>query len=194
MFFYYVSLQGCGEDFVIHREKKRKRFRIRSPDYPNNYLNDRYCFWTVRAEPGRTLSVHFMRFATEANYDYLSIGQGTRRDDDRSVLLYKHSGIAIPADFKTNRRMPKANELWITFRSDDWDNDKGFVIEVTDNTLYGASQKLEYILFFCYNIRYFLFKIFLEYMTENLPNFFPWLISCYRCSVCRKQSAANAPK
>ncbi len=79
-------------------------------------------------------SYRFKRFKTEENYDYISVGHGSIRDDPQSTVVFKHSGTRRPAQNEFNSR---GNSIWITFRADDWDGKEGFLIKVQDTQNYG---------------------------------------------------------
>lgn len=128
--------QRCGKDYVIKAEKARSRsVKIYSPNWPKRYTNDRFCYWTVTGAEGHKLSVRIKKFKTERNFDYLSIGNGDRYDDENSMIVFKHSGLQKPKQKKFNT---KSNKVWISFRSDDWENERGFYIEVSDTLRYDA--------------------------------------------------------
>ena len=86
--YYYCFGSGCGEDVFL--SPKKKKTRIQSPRYPDNYPNDYFCFWTVSVPQGHKLSVNFLRFDTEPNYDLLSLGTGYNRESSRSIIIFKH--------------------------------------------------------------------------------------------------------
>ncbi|XP_033639659.1 bone morphogenetic protein 1-like [Asterias rubens] len=123
----YQAPVRCGED--IYLSPKKKKYRVQSPRYPDNYPNDYFCFWTVAVPDGHKIAVNFMRFDTEPNYDLLSLGTGYNRESSRTIIIFKHSGKRgpQPSQFDVN-----SNVVWITFKSDDWESSKGFVIEFTD--------------------------------------------------------------
>nr|XP_054767426.1 CUB and sushi domain-containing protein 3-like [Lytechinus pictus] len=129
-----LAPKRCGEDFVFDLSKKRRQYRIRHPGFPSQYLNDRFCFWTISTAPGHFLYVEFKKFNTEENFDYVSVGQGLRRDDQASTLIYKFNGKQQSFMFQTNRNMPNPHQVWVTFKSDDWDTSDGFIIEVSDSS------------------------------------------------------------
>lgn len=130
-----LAPQRCGEDIFLDPTKKRRFANIRSPGYPQRYPSDLFCFWTVSVPRGRKLSVRIRRFESEANYDYMSIGHGTVRDDPRDTVIFKHSGDKLPAQREFNS---KGSSIWITFRADDWDSKSGFAIRVQDTQEYDA--------------------------------------------------------
>ncbi|PIK49592.1 putative CUB and sushi domain-containing protein 2 [Apostichopus japonicus] len=128
--------QRCGRDYVIKEGHASTRsIRIYSPNWPKRYTDDRFCYWTVQAPEGHRLGVKIKKFKTERNFDFVSIGNGLRYDAEETVIVFKHSGKQKPSQKKFNT---KGNQLWISFRSDDWENDKGFYIEVADTLRYDA--------------------------------------------------------
>ncbi|XP_072029566.1 dorsal-ventral patterning tolloid-like protein 1 [Amphiura filiformis] len=114
----------CGEDLTI--EAGGATFI--------NYLyydNGMDCFWTVKAAEGQEIVVNFRQFASEPQYDSLSLGTGMKEEPENpgQYIIYKHSGAEVPdpAEFKV-----ESNEIWVRFTSDDWDRKSGFSLEVTD--------------------------------------------------------------
>ncbi|XP_071945633.1 tolloid-like protein 2 [Antedon mediterranea] len=121
-----MAPKRCGQDYFISGDKKAKRRRIRSMNFPDNYYNDRFCFWRIRVPEGDRISVFFRQFNTELNYDYVSVGNGEKYDNDAETIVYKHSGENLP---KPKSFTSTGNVMWLTFKSDDWDSRKGFVID-----------------------------------------------------------------
>ncbi|XP_022087490.1 bone morphogenetic protein 1-like [Acanthaster planci] len=128
----YQAPVRCGEDIFL--EPTRRKVRIHSPRFPENYPGDYFCFWTVSVPEGHNLTVNFKRFETEPNYDLLSLGTGYNRENSRSVIIFKHSGFKKPSPSAFD---VASNIVWVTFKSDDWENFKGFSIEFVD----GARQQ-----------------------------------------------------
>lgn len=125
----------CGEDIDLAAQSGNRTVRIVSPNYPRQYPSDVYCYWMVKTAEGSTLSVSFKKFDSEPNYDFFSLGTGEKEDeeDPSNYLIYKHSGPELPDP--TAFRV-KGNTLWMTFKSDDWDNYSGFEVHVADTSVY----------------------------------------------------------
>ncbi|XP_038044614.1 bone morphogenetic protein 1-like [Patiria miniata] len=123
----YQAPVRCGEDIFLG--PNRRKYRIQSPGYPDLYPGDYYCFWTISVPEGHTMTVEFKRFETEPNYDLVSLGTGYNRENERSVIIFNHSGLKKPSPSKFD---VNSNTVWLTFKSDDWENFKGFSIEFMD--------------------------------------------------------------
>ncbi|XP_071496572.1 tolloid-like protein 2 [Diadema antillarum] len=125
----------CGEDIDLSQQSGNRTARIVSPNYPRQYPSDIFCYWMVKTSEGGSLSVSFKKFDTEPNYDFFSLGVGAKENEEEpsSYLIYKHSGPELPdpASFRI-----QGNQLWISFKSDDWDNYSGFEIHVADTSVF----------------------------------------------------------
>ncbi|KAM6149501.1 CUB and sushi domain-containing protein 1 [Erethizon dorsatum] len=95
--------------------------RILSPGYPAPYDNNLHCTWTVEAEPGRTISLHFIVFDTELAHDILKVWDGPV---DSDILLKEWSGSALPEDTHST-----FNSLTLQFHSDFFISKSGFSIQ-----------------------------------------------------------------
>eukprot|EP00057_Strongylocentrotus_purpuratus_P031228 XP_783971.3 PREDICTED: CUB and sushi domain-containing protein 2 [Strongylocentrotus purpuratus] len=124
----------CGEDIDLS-ERTNKTVRILSPNYPRQYPSDIHCYWMIKTAEGSTLSASFKKFDTEPDYDFFSLGTGEKEDeeDPTKYLIFKHSGPELPdpTSFKI-----KGDTMWISFRSDDWDNYSGFEVHVADTSVF----------------------------------------------------------
>lgn len=119
---------GCGADYELSEELNS--VEITSPGFPNRYPGDMYCFWRAKGPPDSKITVEFLAFNTEANYDYLSLGEGHKCDpvDRMNYAVYKHSGSSLPEPsvFTVNQ-----NEIFASFYSDSYDFASGFHIRVS---------------------------------------------------------------
>ncbi|KAM5264090.1 CUB and sushi domain-containing protein 1 [Ctenodactylus gundi] len=95
--------------------------RILSPGYPAPYDNNLHCSWTVEADPGRTISLHFIVFDTELAHDILKVWDGP---PEGSVLLKEWSGSALPDDVHST-----FSSLTLHFDSDFFISKSGFSIQ-----------------------------------------------------------------
>ncbi|XP_077985321.1 dorsal-ventral patterning protein tolloid-like [Glandiceps talaboti] len=94
---------------------------ILSPNHPFKYLTKENCHWTIASPDGDAIFLHFLDFATEDQYDKLTIGM-TGSDDD----IYNLSGITVPQDI-----LLFTSSIWLKFISDGGNNYRGFKIELT---------------------------------------------------------------
>ena len=66
---------------------------LTSINYPNSYVNNLRCLWTVQCQEGGRILVEFIDFRTEPGYDYLYIGtaqngtaqNGTAQNGNRTL-------------------------------------------------------------------------------------------------------------
>nr|XP_042118808.1 CUB and sushi domain-containing protein 1 isoform X2 [Peromyscus maniculatus bairdii] len=95
--------------------------RILSPGYPAPYDNNLHCTWTIEADPGKTISLHFIVFDTETAHDILKVWDGPV---DSNILLKEWSGSALPEDIHST-----FNSLTLQFDSDFFISKSGFSIQ-----------------------------------------------------------------
>ncbi|XP_022426555.1 CUB and sushi domain-containing protein 1 [Delphinapterus leucas] len=95
--------------------------RILSPGYPAPYDNNLHCTWVVEADPGKTISLHFIVFDTELAHDILKVWDGPV---DSAILLKEWSGSALPEDIHST-----FNSLTLQFDSDFFISKSGFSIQ-----------------------------------------------------------------
>ncbi|XP_041458355.1 cubilin-like [Lytechinus variegatus] len=86
-----------------------------SPNYPNNYPNNRDCVWTINAPVGNQVSINFTDFNLEAHsscvYDYVTIRNGGY---ESSPLVGTYCGSSInPTTFISH-----SHQMRINFHSD----------------------------------------------------------------------------
>ncbi|XP_064225865.1 CUB and sushi domain-containing protein 1 [Aotus nancymaae] len=95
--------------------------RILSPGYPAPYDNNLHCTWVIEADPGKTISLHFIVFDTEMAHDILKVWDGPV---DSDILLKEWSGSALPEDIHST-----FNSLTLQFDSDFFISKSGFSIQ-----------------------------------------------------------------
>uniref|UniRef100_A0A8C0U790 CUB and Sushi multiple domains 1 n=1 Tax=Cyanistes caeruleus TaxID=156563 RepID=A0A8C0U790_CYACU len=95
--------------------------RILSPGYPAPYDNNLHCTWIIEADPGKTISLHFIVFDTEVAHDILKVWDGPV---ESSILLKEWSGSALPEDIHST-----FNSLTLQFDSDFFISKSGFSIQ-----------------------------------------------------------------
>ncbi|XP_063297188.1 CUB and sushi domain-containing protein 1 [Pelobates fuscus] len=95
--------------------------RILSPGYPAPYENNFHCTWILEADPGKTISLHFIVFDTEVSHDILKVWDGPV---DSNVLLKEWSGSSLPEDIHST-----FNSLTLQFDSDFFISKSGFSIQ-----------------------------------------------------------------
>ncbi|XP_023598845.1 CUB and sushi domain-containing protein 1-like [Trichechus manatus latirostris] len=95
--------------------------RILSPGYPAPYDHNLHCTWIIEADPGKTISLHFIVFDTEMAHDILKVWDGPV---DSNILLKEWSGSALPEDIHST-----FNSLTLQFDSDFFISKSGFSIQ-----------------------------------------------------------------
>ncbi|XP_019508240.1 PREDICTED: CUB and sushi domain-containing protein 1 [Hipposideros armiger] len=95
--------------------------RLLSPGYPAPYDNNLHCTWVIEADPGKTISLHFIVFDTELAHDILKVWDGPV---DSDVLLKEWSGSALPGDIHST-----FSSLTLQFDSDFFISKSGFSIQ-----------------------------------------------------------------
>ncbi|XP_075718053.1 CUB and sushi domain-containing protein 1 [Rhinoderma darwinii] len=95
--------------------------RILSPGYPAPYENNVHCTWILEADPGKSISLHFIVFDTEVSHDILKVWDGPV---DSDVLLKEWSGSSLPEDIHST-----FNSLTLQFDSDFFISKSGFSIQ-----------------------------------------------------------------
>nr|XP_043886771.1 CUB and sushi domain-containing protein 1-like [Solea senegalensis] len=103
--------------------------RILSPGYPAPYDNNLHCTWTIEADTGKTISLHFIVFDTEIGHDILRVWDGPSGPSDRGILLKEWSGPALPEDIHST-----FNILTLQFDSDYFISKQGFSIQFSTTT------------------------------------------------------------
>ncbi|XP_072033244.1 uncharacterized protein [Amphiura filiformis] len=91
------EVQVCSEpEIIIARDSK---VNLTSYGYPNNYMNNMRCFWTVRCQEGGRILVQFIDFSTEMLFDNLYIGTAQNgRLLGYSDNALPHLDVLSPAD------------------------------------------------------------------------------------------------
>uniref|UniRef100_A0A803VYI3 CUB and Sushi multiple domains 2 n=1 Tax=Ficedula albicollis TaxID=59894 RepID=A0A803VYI3_FICAL len=100
--------------------------RILSPGYPTPYDHNLNCIWTIEAEPGCTIGLHFMVFHTEEFHDVLRIWDGPV---ENGILLREMSGSGLPGDIHST-----FNSLILQFNTDFFTSKQGFAIQFSVST------------------------------------------------------------
>uniref|UniRef100_A0A3P8W7T0 CUB and Sushi multiple domains 1 n=1 Tax=Cynoglossus semilaevis TaxID=244447 RepID=A0A3P8W7T0_CYNSE len=103
--------------------------RILSPGYPAPYDNNLHCSWTIEADTGKTISLHFIVFDTEIDHDILRVWDGPSGPSDGGILLKEWSGPALPEDIHST-----FNILTLQFDSDYFISKQGFSIQFSTTT------------------------------------------------------------
>ena len=69
---------SCGETFV--NVSNNVSWNITSPGWPEQYLDDQHCLWSVVAAVGYRVVLTFIEFTLEEDYDFLYVGNENRSD------------------------------------------------------------------------------------------------------------------
>ncbi|CAK8687745.1 unnamed protein product [Clavelina lepadiformis] len=108
----------CGGDI------RRDSGQIQSPNYPDEYSQNRECLWRLLVDEGFQVGISFQAFKLErhdtCSYDYLEIRDG---DSETSPLIGQFCGYDLPDDLKST-----GNSLLLKFISDGSVNKEGFAV------------------------------------------------------------------
>lgn len=92
---------------------------VTSPNYPDNYPDNKVCGVLIQAAPGHLINLTFLAFNTEDGYDIVTVYDNDSEDDTRKIGDY--SGKKVPDTITST-----SNNLYIKFSSDLVKNFSGF--------------------------------------------------------------------
>ena len=103
--------------------------QLKSPGFPNNYPNNKICYWTITVPFGFSVTLDFETFevsddASLCQYDYVEIRDG---GDLTSKILGKFCGNTLPGSIRST-----GNQLFVKFHSDHSNQYKGFSASLTN--------------------------------------------------------------
>ena len=114
-----ISLSGsCPNTYDIQASE------ITSPNYPSGYGNHEDCNWNLEAPRGKRIELKIIDVSMEPSLkcriDSLEVFNGNREDQDNSIrrVCGNDSGVI----------MSTSNQVYLRFRTDDRDTDRGFKI------------------------------------------------------------------
>ncbi|XP_078681283.1 uncharacterized protein LOC144916141 isoform X2 [Branchiostoma floridae x Branchiostoma belcheri] len=90
-----------------------------SPNYPNNYPNDKDCRYEISVTPPKVVRLTFMDFNIEDPYDVLLVYDGNTTDDTWEIG--KLNGANIPSPITSSE-----SNMTVLFHADNRGNRKGF--------------------------------------------------------------------
>uniref|UniRef100_A0AAY4CUY3 CUB and Sushi multiple domains 3a n=1 Tax=Denticeps clupeoides TaxID=299321 RepID=A0AAY4CUY3_9TELE len=94
---------------------------ILSPNYPHPYPHSKDCDWLIAVNPDYVLSLAFISFSIEPNYDFLYIYDGP---DSNSPLIGSFQDSKLPERIESS-----SNTMYLAFRSDGSVSYAGFHLE-----------------------------------------------------------------
>ena len=109
-------------DVIVINIPANETAEINSPFYPNDYDRNMDVVWTIHAEKGQKILVHFIDYNTEACYDLLRAGNGDDFTDPSTALFY-WSGFKLPPRFASTE-----NVMWLRFTTDSYRERYGFFL------------------------------------------------------------------
>lgn len=129
---YSASTSSCGGDFVMESGA------FNSPSYPDPYLPNLECVWTIRSSPGNRLQLSFIDFHLQGGSgcqnDYVEIREG----NSTGHLVGCFSGNDLPSNYTS----VIGHILWIKFASDASISGAGF--RAAFSHLYGNDLEGEF--------------------------------------------------
>ncbi|XP_037243046.1 cubilin isoform X5 [Falco rusticolus] len=122
---YTASSSSCGGTFHMDRGA------FNSPGYPEPYLLNTECVWTILSSPGNRLQLSFIAFQVEdssgCTKDFLEIREGSAT----GTLAGRFCGNSLPSNYTST----VGHVLWVRFVSDSSGTGAGF--RATFSHLYG---------------------------------------------------------
>ncbi|XP_040449627.1 cubilin isoform X3 [Falco naumanni] len=122
---YTASSSSCGGTFHMDRGA------FNSPGYPEPYLLNTECVWTILSSPGNRLQLSFIVFQVEdsrgCTKDFLEIREGSAT----GTLAGRFCGNSLPSNYTST----VGHVLWVKFVSDSSGTGAGF--RATFSHLYG---------------------------------------------------------
>ncbi|XP_075409854.1 CUB and sushi domain-containing protein 2 isoform X3 [Tenrec ecaudatus] len=100
--------------------------QVLSPGYPAPYEHNLNCIWTIEADAGCTIGLHFLVFDTEEVHDVLRIWDGPV---ESGVLLKELSGPALPKDLHST-----FSSVVLQFNTDFFTSKQGFAVQFSVST------------------------------------------------------------
>uniref|UniRef100_A0A5F8GTY5 CUB and Sushi multiple domains 2 n=1 Tax=Monodelphis domestica TaxID=13616 RepID=A0A5F8GTY5_MONDO len=100
--------------------------QVLSPGYPAPYDHNLNCVWTIEADAGCTIGLHFLVFDTEEVHDVLRIWDGPV---ESGILLKELSGPMLPGNIHST-----FSSVVLQFNTDFFTSKQGFAIQFTVST------------------------------------------------------------
>ncbi|XP_078013136.1 LOW QUALITY PROTEIN: CUB and sushi domain-containing protein 2 [Phascolarctos cinereus] len=100
--------------------------QVLSPGYPAPYDHNLNCVWTIEADAGCTIGLHFLVFDTEEVHDVLRIWDGPV---ESGILLKELSGHMLPSNIHST-----FSSVVLQFNTDFFTSKQGFAIQFSVST------------------------------------------------------------
>nr|NP_001098368.1 enteropeptidase-1 [Oryzias latipes]BAF57203.1 enteropeptidase-1 [Oryzias latipes] len=117
----------CGGPFDLWEPNST----FTSPNYPQSYGDRAECLWTLHAEKGQNIQLHFLDFDVEATYDVVEVRDGAGLN---STLLAVLSG----SDGPTHDLYSTDNQMTVWFYTDSGGFGRGFRANFTSGVNLGS--------------------------------------------------------
>uniref|UniRef100_A0A3P9JRW9 Transmembrane serine protease 15 n=2 Tax=Oryzias latipes TaxID=8090 RepID=A0A3P9JRW9_ORYLA len=117
----------CGGPFDLWEPNST----FTSPNYPQSYGDGAECLWTLHAEKGQNIQLHFLDFDVEATYDVVEVRDGAGLN---STLLAVLSG----SDGPTRDLYSTDNQMTVWFYTDSGGFGRGFRANFTSGVNLGS--------------------------------------------------------
>ncbi|XP_071822362.1 uncharacterized protein [Apostichopus japonicus] len=122
-FGFYVGVDtGCQ---ITHKLPLGGSYTFQTPNYPNNYDFDEFCWWEINGEHTQNLRIEVEDFSTEEGFDVAEIGYG-------GVPLLTSRLLATSGTMSGSMSI-NYFRAWVTFTSDSSVQSKGFRMTVYDD-------------------------------------------------------------
>ncbi|XP_036976139.1 enteropeptidase isoform X2 [Acanthopagrus latus] len=117
----------CGGPFNLWEPNST----FSSPNYPHSYGDESKCLWTLHADEGQNIQLHFMDFDIETAYDVVEVRDGAEANSPLLAVLTGSEGTAQDI-FSTTNKMA----VW--FFTDDSQYGRGFKANFTTGVNLGV--------------------------------------------------------
>ncbi|XP_029283462.1 enteropeptidase-like, partial [Cottoperca gobio] len=117
----------CGGPFDLWEPNST----FSSPNYPQSYGNKAQCQWTLHANGGHNIQLHFLDFDVEATYDVVEVRDGA---GPYSTLLAVLTG----SDGPTHKLFSTTNQMTVWFFTDSSVHGRGFRANFTSGVNLGS--------------------------------------------------------
>ncbi|KAK2859692.1 hypothetical protein Q5P01_004312 [Channa striata] len=117
----------CGGPFDLWEPKST----FSSPNYPQPYVKDAECLWTLHTVEGRNIQLHFLDFDTEHFYDIVEVRDGAGPDSTLLALLTGTESL-------THDLFSTTNQMTIWFYTDEIIQRQGFKAKFTTGVGLGS--------------------------------------------------------
>ena len=118
--FSFITVYECGQNVDAQSGT------LSSPDYPNNYIDFRTCYYLIRVPNAQKIEFSINDFMTEVDKDFFEYGQGGTANVNTAIAQFSGDiGVTNgnPSVFEV-----QGDQAWIIFSSDRNNPDRGWTL------------------------------------------------------------------